>query len=203
MCSLLDGKNFRHFWRTVNRHNGSSQISATIDGACSVPEILSVWRTKYASLYGSDRQASAPADPVDSTGFEECLFTADVVSVAIRSLRLAASGGLDGLCPGHFLHAPGVVLESIAFLFNCMIQQNVVPSRFSDTCVCPVLKKQTLDSTLSKNYRPVALCTVISKIFERAILNRFGGFLSTVDNCYPFEFPALAHVSVTRLSFPP
>lgn len=46
-------------------------------------------------------------------------------------------------------------------------------------CLVPILKKKGLDSSVKNNYRPIALATIVSKVFELLILERHGDKLTT------------------------
>ena len=54
------------------------------------------------------------------------------------------------------------------------------------TMIVPIVKDKSKDITRVDNYRPVAIVTVMSKLFELCILNRIENFIATSD--YQFGF---------------
>jgi retron-type reverse transcriptase len=56
-----------------------------------------------------------------------------------------------------------------------------------ETVIVPLVKNKTGDITDVNNYRPIALVTVASKIFEIVLLDLLEPFLSTCDNQFGFK----------------
>jgi hypothetical protein len=56
-----------------------------------------------------------------------------------------------------------------------------------DTVIVPVVKDKKGDLESKDNYRPIALTTVMSKIFEILILNRYRSLFKTTDNQFGFK----------------
>ena len=53
--------------------------------------------------------------------------------------------------------------------------------------IVPLLKKRNLDPKCKNNYRPIALATVISKLYEKMLLSRYSKYLKTKDNQFGFK----------------
>ena len=51
----------------------------------------------------------------------------------------------------------------------------------------PLVKNKNFDLSDKDNYRPIALFSTISKVFESAILHKFEGYLWTTDNQFGFK----------------
>jgi len=64
-----------------------------------------------------------------------------------------------------------------------------VPIAFGYSYTVPICKLQ--DSLVkfvkTDDFRGIAISSVISKVFERCILDRYGCFLNTVDNQFGFK----------------
>ena len=67
----------------------------------------------------------------------------------------------------------------LTLMFNSMIQHGYVPEAFMDTLILPIVKDTKEDLGDSDNYRPIALTSVISKVFELVILERCRSTLDT------------------------
>ena len=59
-------------------------------------------------------------------------------------------------------------------------------SDLTDTALVPIVKKKTADISDKGNYRPIALASVISKVFEMAPLVKLEKYLYSSD--YQFGF---------------
>ena len=65
------------------------------------------------------------------------------------------------------------------------------------TIIAPINKNKSGDLSDNNNYRPIALATVASKLFESLILSRVTPFLITCDNQFGFK----KHHSIEMLIF--
>ena len=61
-------------------------------------------------------------------------------------------------------------------MFTVCLQFSVVPNSFTKGLLVPLLKKPTSDAGVAKNYRPVVLSTIYSKILEMYILDEVSDF---------------------------
>ena len=68
-----------------------------------------------------------------------------------------------------------------------MLIHGFVPPAFMDTIIIPIVKDKKESVTVSDNYRPVALTTVFSKIFEIIVLNKYSANLYTTANQFGFK----------------
>ena len=56
-----------------------------------------------------------------------------------------------------------------------------------NTILVPVVKSKSGDLSDRNNYRPIALASVVSKVFELMLLNRCERFLHSADNQFGFK----------------
>ena len=55
------------------------------------------------------------------------------------------------------------------------------------TIIAPIIKNKAGDLSDNNNYRPIALATIASKLFEFLILSRVSTFVSTRVNQFGFK----------------
>ena len=67
---------------------------------------------------------------------------------------------------------PGVFSELIANLVNLSFSEGLFPTSFKQAVITPLLKKPSLDQSVTSNYRPISNLNSISKILERLFLTR-------------------------------
>ena len=75
----------------------------------------------------------------------------------------------------------------LTLCFNACLKHGFLPDSMIHTILVPIIKDKTGDVTSKNNYRPIALASVISKIFEVVLLNRCEHLLYTTDNQFGFK----------------
>ena len=106
-----------------------------------------------------------------------------IVKKVITNLDSSKASGPDCI--------PVVVLKNcepklsyiLAELFNMCLKETCFPDCWKVSSVVPVFKKVGQKST-AKNYRPVSLLSVVSKVFEKLVNNRI---VDHLENCGLFS----------------
>lgn len=102
--------------------------------------------------------------------------TEQEVECEIRNLKGKSSAGYDEI-PEHIIKKCAIFLKApLTYVYNISINSGVFPKSFKVAKIKPLLKKG--DSHDVKNYRPIAILSVFSKIFEKIMHNRLLGFLN-------------------------
>ena len=70
------------------------------------------------------------------------------------------------LAAEHFIYANPIKHVFLSLLFNRFISHGYVHRDFIKTAIVPIIKNKTRDSSNKSNYKPMALVTACSKIFE-------------------------------------
>ena len=100
--------------------------------------------------------------------------------------------GIDFLFAEHLLNArlfasPEIhVLLSICL--NVFIGHGFLPNHLTDTALVAIVKDNTKNISDKGNYRPIALASVMSKVFEMSLPVKLNSFLYSSD--YQFGFKA-------------
>ena len=87
----------------------------------------------------------------------------------ISKLKNSKSTGVDNIDTRIIKLVAADILPAITHVVNLSIAQSVFPQGWKQAKVLPLLKKG--DPMVPKNYRPVALLPILSKILERVIFN--------------------------------
>ena len=74
------------------------------------------------------------------------------------------------------------MVSSLTSLVNASLTTGVFPDRLKEAQVTPIFKKEDLLDR--KNYRPVSVLAIISKVFERAMNTQLYDYFS--DILHPF-----------------
>lgn len=106
---------------------------------------------------------STSADPPP-----ECYFTEDEVRAELRKVRAGKSAGPDGITPRLLKDCASELAGPLCTIFNMSLKTGHVPARWKTSCLVPVPKVPR--PTGMKDYRPVALTSVIMRTLERLLL---------------------------------
>lgn len=149
-------------WNLVNSHRKTTQ---SIDCSTSPSELNS----QFANVFQSPVKdpSTILMNTESATGW--CPhFTPEEVEKALVNIPLKAAGS-DGL-PAKLLRvAANHLSKPLCHLYNMSILLQAVPERWKIAKIIPVPKD---NKPQTKNFRPISLLPLVSKILERCILNR-------------------------------
>ena len=99
----------------------------------------------------------------------------DIIKI-IKELKSGTSVGIDKIPPKLVIMSAEVIANPLAKLINTTMLDNLIfPNIERDVSVTPVFKKE--DRQIKTNYQPISVLNVISKIFERFLLNQLLPFI--------------------------
>ena len=95
-------------------------------------------------------------------------------------MNSTTAAGIDTIPPKLVKIADDIIAEPLANLINStLIDGHLFPLREKVATVTPIFKKD--DKLLKKNYRPVSVLNVFSKVFEHYILNQMMPFFNKIQ----------------------
>lgn len=94
---------------------------------------------------------------------------------SIKTISNKPSVGIDGIGVNLMKNCSHSLLRPLEILFNSSISQGIFPELLKTAVVVPIYKAGS--NSEIKNYRPISILSVISKIFEYIIKNRIMAFL--------------------------
>ena len=168
----------RDFWQIANSvlNKGKSAIPPLFNG----PEVLSSASDK-AKLFAenvsmnSNLEDSGVSLPVflSRTNFKlhNISVTHKMVRKVVMSLALSKASGLDCIPVVALRNCEPELSYILAELFNKCLKESCFPDCWKVSSVVPVFKNVGERST-AKNYHPVSLLSVVSKVFEKLVNNR-------------------------------
>ena len=110
-----------------------------------------------------------------------------MVAAAIDKLKPGKSCGNDGLAAEHFKYSDSRINVLLSLFYSSCIIHGYLPNDFMKTVIVPLVKNKTGDTSDVNNYRPIALVTIASKIFENIMLEILQPYLYTCDNQFGFK----------------
>ena len=99
-----------------------------------------------------------------------------------------------------FIQSIDVLIPHTTNIFNQSLQSGEFPSDFKKSLVIPLIKKQSLDCNVLKNYRPVSNLSFVSKVLEKIVFNQIVSYLKAHFLIDPFQSAyKAAHSTETAL----
>ena len=114
-------------------------------------------------------RAEARLDTIEITA-------ADVVE-AINSIQCSKAPGPDSITPFILKNIASSISKPLSLLFNFSLSSSKFPDLLKSSTVIPIFKKGVRSDP--KNYRPISLTSIISKVFEKAVLKYLLPYLLT------------------------
>ena len=94
----------------------------------------------------------------------------------ITLLKPKTSSGHDNISPKTLKKLHKGLLKPCVHIINLSLATGIVPKAMKIAKVVPIFKNSGCDSAM-KNYRPVSLLPVLSKVLERIVYNRVFSYL--------------------------
>jgi hypothetical protein len=123
-----------------------------------------------------------PAEPSECP--ENLLCSEDDILEIILSLDTNKASGLDGISVRMLKETAATISPTLCTLFNLSIKTGVVPDSWKTSLITPIPKQGDLSDP--KNYRPILLLPIISKVLERIIFEKLCLQLNISDQQWGF-----------------
>ena len=110
-------------------------------------------------------------DRIDAKLKQQSIKTEQVTSNRVRrlikQLKLNASPAQDGISAKHSIYALGSQsIGDLSYMLTLCIQFGVVPHNFRQGVLISIPKKAGCDTTETKNWRPITVSSIFSKLLE-------------------------------------
>ena len=184
----------RDFWRIANSvlNKGKSAMPPLFNG----PEVLSSASDK-AKLFAEnfslnsnldDLGVSLPVFP-SRTNLKllNISITPKMVRKVVMNLDLSKASGPDCIPVVVLKNCESELSNILAELFNKCLKESCFPDCWKVLSVVPVFKNVGEGST-AKNYHPVSLLSVVSKVFEKLVNNRIVDHLEKCGLFSDFQY---------------
>ena len=167
-----DPKGFYQLYRTKNRETiGPLRIS---DGELvnSGEEMSKIMNEYFLTVFTQETVQDVPEAEQVFNGEEndklvDIIITKDIVEQEIDKLKKFKSPGPDEVYPRVLKECKEVISEALVSVFRKSLDSSKVPLMWRQANVVPIFKKG--DKSLTANYRPVSLTSIVGKILESVI----------------------------------
>ena len=173
------------YWKAVKELNPQKRkLSDSIDDAKGAKAIVSLWKDKFKSLFNcfEDRNnhLHLGGGICDSVNVSE-------VSDAMREMKTGKAVGLDGIPGDVYRYATPRLQVMITIFINSCLCHSYIPLKVMSILIIPLLKNKLKPANESDNYRPIALATAVSKLFEKILMRKSEKHLKVCDNQLGFR----------------
>ena len=175
------------YWRNIKKLNQKTKnYSAKLDHVAGDENIVDLWKCKYQQLFNSVDKASRHDDLLSMKDNSEFVRVQEVQGY-IKKLSTGKATGKDGIPAEVYKLGPHRLIVLITVFLNACLQHCFIPDLVMRVILVPLLKSKLKPACDSDNYRPIAIATSISKIFELHILAKCTQLLYTSDNQFGFK----------------
>ena len=192
LSHALYSRDSTSFWKDV-RKMASTKIPLTIKvgDAVGTADSTAMWQTHFSELLNSVHDTSSKSfvcEHVDAVLPDSIISgTSCDVSDSLKKGKLGKSAGIDGLAAEHFVYSHEIISAHLAMLFTSRLTHGYLPDAFMTTSIIQILKNKNGDASAKNNYRPIAIVTTMSKIFELCLATIMDAHLVTSDNQFGFK----------------
>ena len=102
-------------------------------------------------------------------------------------MKCRKAAGSDDLCAEYFKFAYNKLHILLSMCFTLFFTHSYLPAPMIETIIVLIVKNKCGNLCDSNNYRPIALATLMSKLFESVILLKCEAFLETCPNQFGFK----------------
>ena len=114
-----------------------------------------------------------------------CISELDVFRV-LRSLDVTKAKGCDGISPKLLKTCALSLYQPLHHLFSLSLSQKYLPLEWRTHLIKPIIKSG--DKSSIRNYRPISLLSVVSKVLEKLVYNSIVDFVSDSMSVSQFGF---------------
>ena len=167
------------FWKGVKKKENNSRLtlSTKVNNYFGEENICKMWQTHYQMLLNSvkttEHKERVLSETAQMSNSSQITVTPIDISSAFKLLKIGKACGVDVVSAEHFLYAHDILHVFLSLLFITFITHGHLPSNFTKTALVPFIENKTGDTSDKNNYRPIALVTAASKIFEIFILEMY------------------------------
>lgn len=165
-------------WEVINRIQGKTNTKHfEIDALRRTGTTITQTLTEMNEYFINNQPPTAYVRDTETLNITFALHLTDCQEVinTIRDLNNSTAVGLDEVPVSLLKHCAEELAPPLVHLINMSFQNGIFPANLKYSIIRPIHKKG--EKSKFENYRPIALLSNISKIFEKIVLTRIVKFL--------------------------
>lgn len=166
--------NIKSFWSYINSLKHASSLPPTMfldtAEASDAKAKCNLFAQHFSSVF-EVRDVPAPAidHTLNTQSISRITFSALDVQHKLEALDSNKGPGPDGIPPAILKYCAVVLAPHLTILFRKLITEGIFPSILKQSYVVPIFKAGSKSNV--RNYRPIAIQSVLAKIFESLALD--------------------------------
>lgn len=203
---LQDGG--RNFWSEIKRiRNNKARPSSTIDGMSDPGDIAQLFASKYRELYNCVSYDKAELRSIidevndmvscDSICSKDFFYNIYDIKKSVARLKAGKKDGDSSLTSDHIINASDYFFVCLAFLFSAITVHGCATNNLLTSVIIPIPKGKNANVSSSVNYRGIALCSLVGKVFDYILLDRYQYAL--VSSELQFGFKAKSSTNICTM----
>jgi len=167
----------RKLWQSIDKVLGRRRVPA--DDSLRADQLHDFFDKKVADIRATTADSDSPTftSTSHSLGSFSPVTSSDVT--ACINLTNNKQSDLDPIPTWLLKECASAISPFITILFNSSLAAGVFPSVFKSAVITPLLKKQGLEPSDVKHYRPISNLSVLSKILERIVAKQLVGYIDS------------------------
>ena len=177
--SILDAPNTgpKKYWSVLKRIIHKRKVArippirsannSLITDVSQKADIFNIFFSEQCSLIQNDSVLPQANQPVVDTRLDSIDFDPAKLLAFIRALDSNKAHGWDGISVRMIKICEETLLTPLMTIFRLSLASGVFPNHWKKGNIVPIHKKG--DKSIVKNYRPVSLLPILSKLFEKCI----------------------------------
>ena len=131
---------------------------------------------QYSAVYSTPFTNQHPEEEKDGIPIiNDVVFTEEDIIAAIEELRNNSAAGPDGIAAILLKKCKDSLAKPLHLLWRDCLDRGITPSALKEAHIIPVHKGG--HQGVAANYRPIALTSHLTKVFEKVIRNKLAEFL--------------------------
>ena len=172
----------------------TNEDDVTIDGAAG-DDIPGKFAEVYANLYNSssdDEKVLNIKNSINNNIGQSDLNEVDkinslTIKEAIEKIKSNKTDPIHDFSSDFLKHSPDILFEYLAVIIKAFVTHGHVTSSLLVATLVPIVKDKLADLCSSKNYRSIAISSLILKLLDWIILLNYGHLLKTNDFQFGFQ----------------
>ena len=175
--------------------SGKKPSINSVDGACNPEAISEVFASKYETLF-----QGTPTEPAELQSLYRTIksgvtaddrsyssITVNDVADALKDIKLGKRDGKYSLSSDHLVNSSRRFLIILSILMSSMLVHGYNAADLLSSTIISIPKNARGDMSQSDNYRGIALCNCICKLFDIILMKKCSDVLCTSDQQFAFK----------------
>ncbi len=187
----------RDLWKEVNKMETNKCTANIIDGKSASCDIASLFSEKYQTIYNSVGYDEKEMERIKRLVSEQVAkqsesdythyVSVEEISKAIGKLNLNKHDGNQGLYTNHLKYAPIRLYMHLSHLYSAILTHGYTPDELCIATLVSIPKDLRESISNSDNYRGIALGSILCKVYDIIIINRYSSILSSSDMQFAYK----------------